>query len=194
MKDKCNENVGFVNSHCQFSVLRSIVSNGDEMQFLVSLVKFIFMRNVLSLLLFLFVSQLFGQGEEKAQVQKTIETFFEGFHAQDSMKIKETISEDVVIQTISMTEEGNVTVKDEELVHFLRSIVSIPKTTQFREIIKDFTIQIDGPMAHAWTPYEFRLNHNFHHCGVNSFQLVKDTDKGWQIIYIVDTRRRKPCE
>lgn len=151
------------------------------------------MKSAFTLLLLLFVGSLYGQNEEKAQVQKTIETFFEGFHAQDSIKIKKTISRDAIIQTIVSTKD-EVSVKDEDLVTFLRSIVSIPKTTSFREIIKDFSIQIDGPMAHAWTPYEFRLDRAFHHCGVNSFQLVKDAGKGWQIIYIIDTRRREPCD
>lgn len=152
------------------------------------------MKNSLVLLLFIFIGNLYGQEEEEAQVQNTIETFFEGFHAKDSIKIKGTISKDVVIQTIVETENNDITVKNEELVTFLQSIVRIPKTTQFREIIKDFSIQIDGPMAHAWTPYEFRLENAFHHCGVNSFQLLKDAKKGWQIIYIIDTRRRGPCD
>jgi hypothetical protein len=48
-------------------------------------------------------------------------------------------------------------------------------------------------MAAAWTPYRFYRNGEFSHCGVNSFQLVKMAE-GWKIVYIIDTRRKEPCE
>ena len=56
--------------------------------------------------------------------------------------------------------------------------------------ILGFDIKIDGNMANAWTPYEFWFDGNFSHCGINSFQLIKE-DKTWKIIYLVDTRRKK---
>lgn len=151
------------------------------------------MKYKLTVLFSLFISCLYGQQEEKARVQKAIEYFFEGFHEQDSAKIKEVFSRNAIIQTIATPEDGDVKVENEDFATFLKSIVSIPKTTRFKEILKNFTIQIDGPMAHAWTPYEFLLDDTFHHCGVNSFQLVKKAERGWQIIYIIDTRRRSPC-
>ncbi|WP_252729864.1 hypothetical protein [Zobellia uliginosa] len=100
---------------------------------------------------------------------------------------------DVLMQTIAKDEAGKPLVKTEEFSKFLKSIVSIPETTKFEELINDYSIQIDGPMANAWTPYTFNINNAFHHCGVNSFQLVKDDLKGWQIIYIIDTRRTEGC-
>ncbi|MEM0542129.1 hypothetical protein WFZ85_05850 [Flavobacterium sp. j3] len=54
-----------------------------------------------------------------------------------------------------------------------------------------YTIQVDGEMAHAWTPYEFYVNGKFSHKGVNAFTLFKDGSleaSGWKIIHIVDTR------
>lgn len=48
-------------------------------------------------------------------------------------------------------------------------------------------------MANAWTNYEFWLNDEFHHCGVNSFQLLKEDDI-WKIIYLVDIRRVEDCK
>ena len=54
-------------------------------------------------------------------------------------------------------------------------------------------IKIDGPMATAWTPYNFYFNGKFSHCGVNNFVLVKQ-DNGWKIQYIIDTRRRQGCK
>ena len=54
-------------------------------------------------------------------------------------------------------------------------------------------IKIDGNLASVWTPSEFYYNGNFSHCGANSFQLFNNNGK-WQIIYIVDMRRRDNCK
>ncbi len=75
---------------------------------------------------------------------------------------------------------------------FLKGIVSIPKDASFKEELLDYQISIDGNMANAWTPYKFYFKDKFSHCGVNSFQLVK-IDGKWQIIYIIDTRRKEGC-
>jgi len=56
-----------------------------------------------------------------------------------------------------------------------------------------FDINIDGNLASVWTPYEFYVNGSFSHCGSNSFQLFKNNGN-WEIIFLVDTRRRQGCE
>ncbi|MCJ7467158.1 MAG: nuclear transport factor 2 family protein [Maribacter sp.] len=134
-----------------------------------------------------------AQTSENEAIRKTIETFFEGFHNQDSLLIKQTVSEAIVLQTIARDPAGKSFVKTENFGDFLKAIVGIPETTHFRELIKEYSIQIDGPMANAWTRYEFILNDTFHHCGVNSFQLFND-GQGWKIIYLIDTRRNENCE
>jgi hypothetical protein len=72
-------------------------------------------------------------------------------------------------------------------------ISTTPEGTNLDERILDYQIKIDGALASAWTPYNFYVNGNFSHCGVNSFQLVK-MDDVWKIVYIIDTRRKEPCE
>ena len=103
------------------------------------------------------------------------------------------VSDDIVMQRISIDSLGKSSVRKQDFAEFLKAIVSIPETTQFKEIINSYSIQIDGPMANVWTPYEFRRNGEFSHCGVNSFQLFKDGGD-WKIIYIIDTGRKEGCE
>ncbi|MGB5668886.1 MAG: nuclear transport factor 2 family protein [Maribacter sp.] len=134
-----------------------------------------------------------AQESEKKAVQKTIETFFDGFHKQDSMLIKQTVSENIIVQTIGKNKEGNSVIRNEDFGKFLKSIASIPDTLQFKEKLMSFNIQVDGAMANAWTPYEFWMNNTFHHCGVNSFHLFKD-ENAWKIIYLIDTRRKEDCQ
>ena len=134
-----------------------------------------------------------AQESEKKAIQKTIETFFDGFHQRDSILIKQTVSENIIVQTIGKNKEGNSVIRNEDFGKFLKSIASIPDTLQFKEKLMSFNIQVDGAMANAWTPYEFWMNNTFHHCGVNSFQLFKD-ENAWKIIYLIDTRRKEDCQ
>ena len=127
------------------------------------------------------------------EVKQTIERFFEGFHKQDSTIIMPLMYKNLQLQSIGKNKEGVIQLTTTEASNFLKSIVSIPEDQNFEEKILSYNIQIDGNMANAWTEYEFWFNGKFSHCGVNSFQLIKEKDK-WKIFYLVDTRRRKGCE
>ncbi|MEK8180651.1 nuclear transport factor 2 family protein [Flavobacterium buctense] len=140
-----------------------------------------------TILLFLLFFGFSGQAQ-KAEVQKTIETFFEGFHAKDTVKIKSTCSEKLILQSISESPKGNK-FSEEKPKEFLLSMANIPAEVQFEEKILSYNIQVDGTMAHAWTPYEFYINGKFSHKGVNAFTLYIDNGQ-WKIIHLIDTRRK----
>mgnify|MGYP003637881094 FL=1 len=133
-----------------------------------------------------------AQTEEELQVKQTIIEFFDAFHAQDSIAIKNAVYPSILLQTIGVNKEGKSVLKTENFNDLVESIISIPDTTNFQERILNYSIQIDGNMANAWTPYEFWINNQFHHCGVNSFQLFRDENM-WKIIYLIDTRRKSDC-
>ena len=134
----------------------------------------------------------FTQTNTETEVRRSIEIFFEGFHQQDSTVIKSVVSDEIVLQTMGVDREGKNRMRTDPFDGFLKSIVSIPDSVQFKEELLDFKILLDGPMAHAWTPYKFWINGELSHCGVNSFQLFND-GKIWRIIYLADTRRRDNC-
>ena len=144
-------------------------------------------RMMRSLILVLLLFGISGQAQ-KAEVQQTIQTFFEGFHARDTLKIKSTCSDKLVLQSISESAKGNK-FSEESPKEFYVSMATIPAEIQFEERILDYNIQIDGTMAHAWTPYEFYINGKFSHKGVNAFTLFK-TAEGWRIVHLIDTRRK----
>jgi Putative lumazine-binding len=143
------------------------------------------MKTVHLLLLFLISHFSFAQEKE---IQQTIETFFEAFHQRDSVKLQSVCSENLVLHSIS--ESGNGTkLSVEKASNFYKSIASIPIAMKFEEKILSYNIQVDGAMAHAWTPYEFYVNGKLSHSGVNSFQLFKENEV-WKVVYILDTRRK----
>lgn len=136
---------------------------------------------------------LSGQQDQEQEVKQTIMRFFEGFHKQDSLIMKSVIGPNPILQTLGRNKEGLTEIRNDSFDRLVEAIVSIPDTVKFEERIHSYQISIDGPMANAWTPYEFWLNDQFSHCGVNSFQLIND-GSSWKIIYLIDTRRREDCQ
>ncbi len=166
-------------------MLSSIILIFNEFQ------KLPIMKWLIRIFCFFSMTILFAQSPE-AEIRQTVVDFFEAFHAQDSVRMKLTVHPDIILQTIGTNKEGLQQIRTENFNDLVRSIISIPETVQFEEKILDYSIHIDGPMANAWTPYEFWLNNEFHHCGVNSFQLFNDAGT-WKIIYLIDTRRAADC-
>ena len=150
------------------------------------------MKSILLILILAFSITLNAQKSENKIVKATIIEFFEAFHKQDTLAMKKLVTDKIILQSITTNIEGKSVLKEDNFTSFLRSIASIPKDRTFEEKLLDYNIQIDGDMANAWIPYEFWYQEKLSHCGVNSFQLMKEDDQ-WKIIYLVDTRRRENC-
>lgn len=150
------------------------------------------MKHLLVIVAIALSFNLNAQTAEETQVKSKIIEFFDAFHKQDSTALRSMATEDITLQSISTNKEGKTILSKSEFNAFVTSIASIPKDKKFEEKLTGFSIQVDGEMANAWTPYEFWIDGKFSHCGVNSFQLMK-VDSEWKIIYLVDTRRRENC-
>jgi hypothetical protein len=133
----------------------------------------------------------FAQTEEQ-EVEAVIKSLFDGMRTKNAQQVAAAFSKDALMQTIIAKSEGSE-VGSNPVSDFVMRISTTPEGTNLDERILDYQIKIDGALASAWTPYNFYVNGNFSHCGVNSFQLVKMGD-GWKIVYIIDTRRKEPCE
>lgn len=144
------------------------------------------MKKIIIFLVLTSSSLLFSQEKE---VQKTVDNFFVGLNTKDTTAIKKQCYKDVIVQTIHKTKQGNQ-LKTDSFTTFLVSISTIPTEVKIEEKILDYKIEVDGNLAHVWTPYEFYVNGNLSHKGVNSFTLFKES-LDWQIIHLIDTRRRK---
>ncbi|MEM1258389.1 MAG: nuclear transport factor 2 family protein [Bacteroidota bacterium] len=133
-----------------------------------------------------------AQDSDKEAVRKVVEGFFEAFHNQDSIAMKSFVADDVLLQTTGRNKQGQTQFRSQPIEKLYESIVSIPDSVQFKEKLTSWSIQVDRTMANAWVGYEFWLNGNFSHCGINSFQMV-NFDGVWKIIYLIDTRGRAGC-
>ena len=141
----------------------------------------------------LFTNSIFAQHDQENNIKETISLFFEGLQSGDTLKIKQTISDKLILQTTFINKDGKSVLKNENVSKFLNSIASKKKEDSWREKLLSYSIQIDDNMANVWTPYEFYLNGNFSHCGVNSFHMFNNGTQ-WKIIYLIDTRRKQECK
>jgi len=145
-----------------------------------------------AVLLFLSIHVKAQQTSVEKEIQQTIVTFFEGLHNGDSTLIKTTMHRDIKLQTTFTNKAGEKVLKTEAKAQLLKAIASKKPTDVYLEKLGSYTIKVDGNLASVWTPYEFYVNGTFSHCGANSFQLFNNNGN-WEIIYLVDMRRRQNC-
>lgn len=127
---------------------------------------------------------------QESNPKKVVDDFFVAFHAKDSIALQKLCHPDMQLQTVTNAKE-NSRLKTEKVSEFYKSIASIPAEVKVLEKIIDYKVQIDGNMAHVWTPYEFYVNDKLSHIGVNSFTMVLEPNGEWKIVHIIDTRRKK---
>ena len=142
------------------------------------------MKSLFFLFLLGITSSLFAQDTNP---KKVVDDFW--LYTKDTTSLKELCHHEIVIKIIANTKEGNKLI-DEKFDEFLNSIATIPSNLKIFEKLLDYKVEIDGNLAHVWTPYEFYVNDKLSHIGANAFTLYNDNGK-WQIIHLIDTRRKK---
>lgn len=145
-------------------------------------------RVVTVIILCFFAGSLQAQKQEKEKVKTTIIQFFEAFHAKDTALLKTFCHSKMLMQSIE-EKPTTATVTDDGVASFMKSIASIPAGIAFKEELKGFHIQVNGAMAHAWTPYVFSVNGKVSHTGISAFTFVKNANL-WQIVHLIDTRKK----
>jgi hypothetical protein len=53
-------------------------------------------------------------------------------------------------------------------------------------------VQIEGPIAAVWAPYDFHRGGAFSHCGIDAFHLAK-AEGQWRITSVIYTVQREGC-
>lgn len=124
-------------------------------------------------------------------VKRVINNMFTGMKNADTALLRSAFADSMILQTVSRDKEGKTVVRNESAEDFI-GFISKELPGNADERISFETVKVDGPLAIAWTPYNFFYKGGFSHCGVNSFQLVRFNGI-WKIQYIIDTRRKNGC-
>lgn len=124
-------------------------------------------------------------------VKTVINNLFKAMKNADTALLRKCFADSMVLQTISRNREGKLVVVNDSPADFI-GFISKETPGNADERIRFDVVRVDGPLAIAWTPYNFYYKGKFSHCGVNSFQLVRFSGE-WKIQYLIDTRRRQGC-
>lgn len=143
------------------------------------------MKKLLIIASFLVSNFIFAQDKTPKTI---VEDFFIAFHEKDTVTLRQLCHSEIVLRTVANTKEGNQ-LKTENFDDFLKSIATIPAHLKIVEKLINYKVEVDGNLAHVWTPYEFYVNDKLSHIGANAFTLYNDNGK-WQIIHLIDTRRK----
>jgi putative lumazine-binding protein len=132
-----------------------------------------------------------GQAPDaKAEVQAVINRLWEGMQKGDSAMVRSVFHPQARMST-AFVRQGTPSIEIESIEGFIKA-VGTPHDKLWDERTRNVQIQIDGTLASAWMDYSFYLGGQFSHCGVDAFQLARDTG-GWKVVALADTRRREGC-
>lgn len=138
---------------------------------------------------FVQVTSTSAQTDEK-QILSAVQTFFDGMEEADSVKLASVLMSGGVF--FSVREDGGEwTTRIQTIDEFIENVSG--GTHHLYERMWDPEVLIHRKIAVVWTPYDFYIDKEFSHCGVDAFNMVK-TDDGWKIAGAVYTVERTGCE
>src|SRR4051812_46388603 len=125
-------------------------------------------------------------------VKAVVNQLFEGMKNSDAKMIQSAFADSAILQSVGKSKEGKIVIENEKIDEFAKLISGLKKGAADEQIVFE-SIKIDGQLAMIWAAYKFYFEGKFSHCGVDSFQLVFINGQ-WKIQYLIDTRRKQPCE
>ena len=125
-------------------------------------------------------------------ISSKIDLLFDAMRANDSTTITDLFVDGATLSSIfTEAKSGKVVKKSSPAARFITAI-GMPHDGQWDERLSSKEVKVDGAMGLAWTDYSFYVDGEFSHCGVNVFEFM-NTEAGWQISSITDTRRKDNC-
>lgn len=134
-----------------------------------------------------------AQVDDGKAVLEPVKKMFTGMNRGDSALVRAAFHRDAVMFTVMQDKDGNPLLRKEGLQRFLQA-VGTPHPEPWSEPIWNTEVHVDGNLAQVWTNYAFYVGKRFSHCGVDAFQLFKDSSGNWKIFQVADTRQKDGCE
>jgi len=119
-----------------------------------------------------------------------VETFFDAMSENDWQRASTVMIGDAVLYGYRI-QDGQVWLGRLTVDEYLETWAD--RDDRLLERIWDVKVLEDDRLATVWTPYDFFLNGEFHHCGTNSFSLIRD-ESGWRIAGVVYSILTDECE
>ncbi len=147
---------------------------------------------MLALLSALVAAPAHAQSPDERAVVAVVQDFFDAIATKDAELGARAVLPDARIQRLLEAPDGTLSHGDASTGQaFAQALPQMPG--QMLERMWDPVVLIRGPLATVWTPYDFWVDGEFSHCGVDQFTLVRE-EAGWRIAGITYTVEREGCE
>ncbi len=138
---------------------------------------------VLLSILFLSTSTSAAEDPEEKVILATVQRLFDAMSAHDADSARAVLIPEGRVSGVSSSgKPSNVSQED-----FAARLGAAKQ--KYLERMWNPKVQIRNGIAAVWGEYDFHLDGKFHHCGIDSFSMVK-TPEGWKIagiVYSVET-------
>lgn len=131
-----------------------------------------------------------AQEDAEAAAVAAVQALFDAMAARDGDEIRRLLTEGATFVATAETADG-VQVLESTGAEFAASIGQ--PGPALLERMWDPHVMIEGPLAVVWTPYDFHVDGEFSHCGIDAVSLVRTSD-GWKISSIAYTRETEDCD
>ena len=126
---------------------------------------------------------------EKTAVIKVVQQFFEAMDHHDTATAKKIVLMDCQLYSVQQTKDSIIN----RMRKFTDFLLVVGQTNRsLEEKMWNPTVMIHNQIAIVWAPYDFHLNGQLTHCGIDEFNLVK-TNEGWKIAGVMYTVEPDGC-
>lgn len=127
--------------------------------------------------------------DPSAAILQVVESFFSAMTARDVDTMRTLMTRDGIISG-HRVDSGEAVLFTRSHIEYLTGLGA--GEALLVERIWDPEITVRGPVAGAWTPYDFYIDGEFSHCGFNNFSFLKTAD-GWKIAGVAYSMKLTDC-
>ena len=131
-----------------------------------------------------------SETDQKNAIMETVEKFFLAIEEKDRALLESILIPGSLNISSSELPDGNAELSEMNYDMMVSALTRPGRTA--KERAWNETILIQGHIAVFWAPYDFHVNGQFTHCGIDSFQLVKNGNQ-WLISNASWTRETQNC-
>jgi hypothetical protein len=128
---------------------------------------------------------------EQAEVVDAVQRFFTAMASRDFAAYEASVVADAMTYSQRLDAAGGAPVQRRTHGEILESMRAAPQ--RFDERLWNPVVRVDDPVALVWTPYDFYIEGDFSHCGIDSFELFR-FDGTWRITNASWTAESEGCE
>lgn len=129
---------------------------------------------------------------EEREVLATVQRLFDAMRTRDTATMRSLFVRDARLFGIRTRQTGEVVVQSLTADQFA-AFVARDTRAPWIERAWDPRVLVRGTLATVWAEYDFHFGAQFSHCGVDSVQLLRVPERGWQIVSIADTFETQGC-